>query len=240
MQSETVEPQVAQAEELSAFQRIIGVFTSPGKTFASIDRRPGWILPVVLSTIISVGFIVAVQPVLIQETLSKQEQKMQERGMDSDQIDQILSTTEKAMKYTTPAFALIMPVIIIAIISAVFLFVGNVVLGGSAPYKKVLSVTAHSWLIISLGSLIAIPLILAKETMQVSFSLATLMSESARETFLYQLLAKVDVFAVWTLSVLSIGLALVYKMNTKKMATAVVTTYLLYALVASAFSSAFS
>jgi len=76
--------------------------------------------------------------------------------------------------------------------------------------------------------------------MQVSFSLAALMSDEARKTFLYQLLSKVDIFWIWWLAVYSIGLAVIYKMKTQKMATTVGTVYLIYAVVAAALSGLFS
>lgn len=224
----------------SAIQKIIGVFTSPAKTFASIDAKPTWLVPIMIVAAVSLLFTFVASDVLVNETLTQQEEKMLERGMDGDQIDQTLATTGKVMKYTMPIFAVIMPMIITAIVAGVFLFVGNVVLGGSSSFKKVFSVTVHSWLVFMVGALIMLPIVLAKETMQVSFSLATLMSDESKTSFLYQLLSKVDVFAIWWIAVFSIGMAVIYKMKTQKMAIAVGAVYAIYTVVASALTSMFS
>ncbi|MFQ5824379.1 MAG: YIP1 family protein [bacterium] len=240
MNSETMEKQVEVGQELSGFQKVIGVFTSPGKTFASIDLNPTWLLPILLFAIINLVFIFTVRNILIQETLAQQEERMIERGMESEQIEQALSRTEWGIKYFAPVTGVVFPLIILLIVSGIFLFVGNVILGGSATFKKVFSVSAHAWLIFSLGALVALPIVVAKETMQVTFSLATLMSEESSKTFLYQLLAKIDLFAIWWIAVQSIGLAIIYKMKTQKMTTIVVILYGIYAIVASAIGSVFS
>lgn len=228
-----------QDEHLNAFERMINVFFSPGKAMASVAAKPSWVLPVILVTLISIVFTMSAKQVIIHETLTKQEQKMLERDMDPDQIDEILSRTEGWMNISMPIGALVFPVIMIVIVSAIYLFVGNVILGGSASFKPVFAVTAHAWLIFSVGSLVALPIVLSKETVQVSFSLATLLSEEARETFLYQFLTKIDIFAIWYLGVQSIGLAAVYNMSTKKMATTLAILYLLYAVIASSLAAIF-
>jgi fatty acid desaturase len=66
------------------------------------------------------------------------------------------------------------------------------------------------------------------------------MSDEARKTFLYQLLSKVDIFWIWWLAVYSIGLAVIYKMKTQKMAMAVAAVYLIYAVAAAALTALFS
>ena len=120
------------------------------------------------------------------------------------------------------------------------MFVGNVILGGKTSFKKVLSVTAWSWLIFSLAGLVMLPLVLSQETMQISFSLATFMSEESKNTFLYLFLQKIEVFTIWWIAVYSIGLGVIYKTKTQKMATAVGVVYFIYAVVASALGGMFS
>ena len=128
----------------------------------------------------------------------------------------------------------------LAIVSGVFLFVGNFILDGKTSFKKVLSVTAWSWLIFSLAGLVMLPLVLSQETMQISFSLATFMSEESKNTFLYLFLKKVEIFTIWLIAIYSIGLGVIYKAKTQKMAIAVGVVYLIYAVVGSALGGMFS
>lgn len=227
-------------EELTIVQKVVGVFTSPAKTFASVDLSPTWIVPLVLAIAVSVVFVYVANDIILDETLIQQEEAMVERGMDPEQIDQALAQVEKWTPISVWVFTIIGPPIMLAIVSGVFLFVGNVILGGKTSFKKALSVTAWSWLIFSLAGLVMLPLVLSQETMQISFSLATFMSDESKNTFLYLFLQKIEIFTIWWIAVYSIGLGVIYKMRTQKMATAVGVVYLIYAVVASALGGMFS
>jgi hypothetical protein len=223
-------------EEMSAAGRVINVFVSPRKTFESIDARPAWLLPFFLILLVNVVFILSSQDIIVEQTISTQETEMLARGAEPDEIEQTTGITRKMMQFTV-FFGLGFTTVLLFLVPAVFLFVGNVVLGGSSTYKKVLCVTIHAWLIMSLAALVMLPLVLAKESMLVTFSLAAFLPESSASSFLYQLLSKVEVFTIWFLIVESIGLAVIYKMETKRVATAVFVTYLVYALGASGLSA---
>ncbi len=240
MNSNEMVDQSAVTNELSGLQKVAGVFTSPGNAFASIAQNPTWLLPIIIYIVVNLVFIYFAYDIIIRDTLIQQEETMIERGMESAQIEQALTTTENIMKYTIPIFSVIMPMILILIVSAVFLFVVNVVMGGKASFKSLFSVTSYSFLIVCLSALIMLPLVLAKDTMYVSLSLASMLSEEARNTFMYQLLLKVDIFWIWWIGVYSIGLACIYKMKTQKMATTVAIVYGIYAVIASGLSSLFS
>lgn len=223
-------------DELSIGQKIVGIFTSPGQTFVSIDHKPSWIVPFVITVVIGLVFIFLTTDIIISDTLAQQEEKMIEQGVESAQIDQALGMTEKFMGFLLPAFAIVGPLVFWAVIAGVFMFVGNVILGGTSSFKKVYSVTAWSWLIHVLGSLILLPLVLTKETIMISFSPTAMMSDEGRMTFMYQFLSKFDLFNIWFVAVLAIGLAVIYKMKTQKMATAAFVVFLIWALVSAGWS----
>lgn len=241
MNTESMVERPTVTEDSNVFQNIIGVFTSPAKTFARIDAKPSWILPLIIISVVNLIFIYFAGNVILNETLQQQEQTMMERGTDQETIDQTLEATEKFMAgpfmyVTTLAF----PLIIIVIVAGVFLFVGNVVLGGASTFKKVFSVTCWSWLILTAYGLILLPLIVSQKTMLVNFSLAAFLPDDQRNSFLYQLFTRIDVFYGWWIAVYSIGLAVIYKMKTQKTAIAVTAVYAIYAVVASALSGLFS
>jgi len=236
METSGMEETVQPSDELSVGQKVIGVFTSPGQTFESIDKKPSWIVPFIITVVIGLGFVYLTTDIITSDTLTQQEEEMIEQGMDSAQIEQALGMTEKFMKFFLPAFTIVGPLVFWAIIGGVFMFVGNVILGGSSSFKKVYTVTAWSWLIHVLGSLILLPLVLAKETIMISFSPAAMMSDESRMTFMYQFLSKFDLFNIWFVAVLAIGLAVVYKMKTQKMVTAAFVVFLIWALGSAGWS----
>ena len=218
----------------------MGIFTSPAKTFASIDLSPTWIVPLALVLAVNLVFVYFANNIILDETLVQQEEAMVERGMDPEKIDQAIAQVEKWTPISIWVFTIIGPPIMLAIVSGVFLFVGNVILGGKTSFKKVLSVTAWSWLIFSLAGLVMLPLVLSQETMQISFSLATFMSDESKNTFLYRFLQKIEIFTIWWIAVYSIGLGVIYKMKTQKITRAVGIVYFIYAVVASALGGMFS
>ncbi|MDZ7261257.1 MAG: YIP1 family protein [candidate division KSB1 bacterium] len=218
-------------KELGVFQKIVGVFSSPRQTFESVNRKPDWVVPLVIVLLVSLVISILVTPIAMQEGLEMQREMMKERGMSDEQIDNALAIGQKVGKITGPIMAVIVILVVLLIVAAVLMFGGNVILGGTTNFKKVFSVICYSSLIGSLGGLIKLPLMLSKQSVKVSFSLATFLSEDASKTFLYKLLSKIELFTIWELAVLSIGLAVIYKFTTKKAATLVVSLWIIWVVI---------
>jgi hypothetical protein len=107
-------------------------------------------------------------------------------------------------------------------------------LGGNATFKQVLAVLAHTGVISVLGQLIVIPLNYATGSMTSSTNLGVLLPMLDDRSFLALLLGSVDLFRVWLVIVLSIGLAVIYKRRTGPIATAF---FILYALIAVGYAA---
>ena len=71
-------------------------------------------------------------------------------------------------------------------------------------------------LIALLGNLILSPMILAKQSMMVTFSLGALAASQGPESPLFVLLSKFDLFLIWEIIVLGIGLSILYKVPRNK------------------------
>jgi len=233
-QASSISPQ-----QLNAVQRVFGVFFSPRKTFEDIDRKPDWVVPMVIVVVIAVLFTVIIMPIALPQQMEKQQAKMEERGMSQEEIDRAVEMGEKIGKIVGPIGAAIGSVVFLFAVAGIFMFVGNTILGGKTTFKKLLSVVCYSSLIGSLNSIILLPIILSKKTMEVHFSLAAFMSADASETFLYQLLKKIDLFACWQIVVAGIGVAAVYKFTTKKSITMVASLYIIYMIISLVWTSIF-
>ncbi len=240
METEVVVEQGSQSKELSMLQKVLGVFTSPAEAFAGIVAKPSWLVPILLISAVNLLFVVTAMDVILNETLSTQEQVMLEKGLDQEQVDQAQATTERFIKYFSPLTAVVFPIVIILVIAALFRFVCNMKYAGEATYKQVFSVAAFSWMIYSLGQLLMLPIVLARESLLVTFSAAAVLPDDAKTTFLYQLLAKVDVFGIWWIAVFAIGLAVAYKVDSRKTTITVAIVYVVFALVAASLTTMFS
>ncbi|MCI0493504.1 YIP1 family protein [candidate division KSB1 bacterium] len=226
-------------QKLNAMQRIIGVFFSPRPTFEDIDRKPAWVIPLVIIMAIVIGFTIVTMPITMPDQMEKQREKMLERGMDDDQIDQILTTQEKVGKYIGPVMAAITTAIVLVIFALVVWFIGNIVLGGKTTFKTMFSVYLYSSLIGMLGMLLSLPLIIQKQTANVHFSLALLLPEEQSKTILYNVLKACGVFSIWQYVVLAIGFAVIYKFSMKKAGTTMVVLFLFYVIFSVAMAKIF-
>ncbi|MBN2010826.1 YIP1 family protein [candidate division KSB1 bacterium] len=215
--------------EMSVIQKIINVFVSPKQTFESIDRKPDWVIPFVIILLVAIAFMILTMPVLGPIQMEKQRAKMEERGMSDQQIEQAMSIADKPiMKIIGPVIGTITIIIIFLAISGIVMLVGNMSLGTKASFKKVFSAFTYTSLIGSLNQLLILPIMLNKNSAEVHFSLATFQSVDNADTLMYQFLKKIDLFAIWQIAVLGIGLAIIYRTTTKKSTTMVAGLYVVY------------
>jgi hypothetical protein len=120
-----------------------------------------------------------------------------------------------------------------AIFTGILLFCGNTIMGGDGKFKKVFSVVAWSSLIGLVGNILRTLLTVSKGTSQgVSTSLAVMLPTPAwgQKTFLYRVLERFDLFAIWELIIWIIGLAVIYRFTTKKSATLIIGLWVIYSL----------
>jgi hypothetical protein len=108
-----------------------------------------------------------------------------------------------------------------------------VILGAEATYRQSLAVVAASTVILTLRQLVVLPLDYARESMASATNVAVLLPMLPAGSFLARFLGSIDLFAVWWLLVLAIGLATLYRRRARPIA---VTLFALYGVVALALS----
>jgi hypothetical protein len=140
--------------------------------------------------------------------------------------------TVAAQVIGTPIFFLI--------IVGIFYLLGNIILGGDTTFKKVLSIYCWSGLIMALASIVKTPLIVIKESMNVSLSPAMLLSGEALGTWYYSLLSKLDFFTIWFLIVFAIGFSVIYRFSRAKAFTAIGITWGIWVAISVILRDVFS
>ncbi|MBC8183945.1 YIP1 family protein [candidate division KSB1 bacterium] len=227
------------SKDLSVVQKLVGVFFSPRDSFESIDRKPDWLVPLIVVVLITLIFTMVTLPITMPEQMEKQRVKFEERGMSDDEIDQAMAMGEKIGKISGPIGAVIVVPIMLLIFALIFWFVGNIVLGGQTTFKKMFSVYTYSSLIGMFGLLLRIPLILSKQTADVHFSIASFLPADQSKTFVYNILKGFDIFAIWQYIVLAIGFAVIYKFSMKKSGWTMAVLFLITILISAGFSQMF-
>lgn len=222
--------------------RFIGIVTSPKATFQGVVARPRWFGMLALTTIV-VTLCMALP--LFTETgrqaaLDQQVQQMEAFGFEVG--DEQYAAMERGMRiapYTTGAGVIVMSFIMSIVISGILFAVFNAAMGGDASFKQVLAVVTHASVISAVGQLFTAPLNYARGTMGSATSLAVLLPMLDDSSFVGRLLGMVDLFIIWWVLVLAIGLAVLYRRRTQPIAISLFVVYGLIAVIAAAVMSRF-
>jgi len=219
MNQEMNAPVASSQAQPGLIARMLNVFTNPQRTFQALKVKPDWIIPALIVVVVMglFGYVQTTHQGLVETANEMARQKLEARNMTSEQIDQAMAMSEKFRKFSPLTTAVIPLVLLVFLGSGVWLFVSNTLMGAKASYPQMLAVTSYTLLISALGTLIKLPVMMANNNLFVHFSLATFMPDSARETFIYKfLMSATDLFSIWAMAVLSIGIAVICQLKVNK------------------------
>jgi hypothetical protein len=217
--------------------RFIGIITSPRDTFASVAASPKWLGMLVLTT--AIVMVCTVLPMTTEggreALLETQVRQMESFGVQvNDQMYQQMRSRIGIAPYTTAGGVLVMSPIITAIMAGLLFAVFNAAMGGTATFKQVYSVVVHAGVISALGQLFTGPLNYFRGTMASATNLGVLLPMLPEGSFLARLAGMIDLFVVWWVFVLAIGLGVLYRRRTQPIAISLFGVYAVIALVAAA------
>jgi hypothetical protein len=218
------------AAERSVLSNLIGVFTSPRETFEALREKPSWLIPFLLICVVSFGSFYLTRDILVETQI---ERIRNNPAIPDEQQELIIERIEGSVGSSVRQLVII-PIsiaVMLLIVSAVLTFGASVMLGGTAKFKQVFSLYTWSSLIGVLAAIIKTPLILATGSMAVATSLAVFMPPDSYTTFLYNFLAKFDVFSIWQVIVVSIGISVVYRFTMRRSLILVGSLWLVYVLI---------
>jgi hypothetical protein len=199
----------------------MGVFFSPKSTFQDIVRKPSWMLPILLTTILSILVSVAInQRINWREFMSQQIEKSPRAAqMSAEQKQQQI---EGGAKFTPPftyVIGVLGPIVITLIITLVMWGAYSLLGGASTNFTTAFSITAHAFLTGLVSSPLFILILYLKPygtadlDNPVAANLAAFLPDESAK-WLVALCKSIDLFTFWTLILLAIGFAAV---NPKKL-----------------------
>src|SRR5712671_3837507 len=214
-------PEAQSQPAISPVGRLVGVFFSPKTTFEDIVRKPGWVLPVVLLTLFSIGVSFAInQRINWREFMAQQiEKSPQAANMSAEQKEQRIEGGAKFSAPFTYAIGLLGPIIGILVVALVMWGAYNLLGGANTNFGTSFAITARAFLTGLLSSILFILVLYLKPygtvdlENPVATNLAAILPDDAAK-WLVALLKSFDVFTFWTLILLAIGFAAV---NPKKL-----------------------
>ncbi len=195
----------------SGFKGLGEVIYSPVAYFKKVKESPTILVPYIALGIVSLVVLLLLTNLIAD--MQMQNQQVQEQMANSK------LTPEQMKGYMKPfIIGLGLPVLLLGplVIAGLAMFWGNFVFGGRARFSQILSVACWGEYLFALGGLLVAPLMLAKGSMLVSFSLAPLVANLGPENFWFVLLSKISVFHIWELIVIGLGLSIVYEFPRNK------------------------
>ena len=199
-------------EQVNSFSRVFGAIFSPKETFASIGRRPTWIVPVLLICVLSLVVVALFghrggwRPFFEKQL----ESNSRVQDMPADQRAEVLDRVVAFYPKVIYSIAVISPFVVVLILGAVFLGVFNGLAGADLKFKTSLAVAAYALSPGIIRGLLAIVIILAKDPATVDLqnivasNAAILLSDHAAK-WLVALMRSIDLFAFWQMILMAIG-----------------------------------
>lgn len=228
----------------SAIERMIGVLFSPGETFADIARKPTFLLPLLLFTVVGYACTFMILPrmdwdsVMAQQAEQMKKQRPNMSEADLEQAGKMGKAIGRVTAYIAPLLSLVWYLVV-----ALILFGAVRVMGGEGTFKQAFSATLYAWMPLFLFSIILTVVVVARGTIDPMTMATAVKSNPAflvdmkEQPVLFALLSSLDVFTIWTIVLLIFGFSALSKLSWSKTAAIVVTLWLVMILVKSGFAA---
>jgi Yip1 domain len=224
----------------NVFARFLGIITEPKNTFERVVASPKWLGMLVLTTVI-VAFFTALPMTTEagrQATVDQQVASMKSFGIDvSDELYDRLEQGAGRAPYTTAFFIVIVSPIMALIISGLLFAVFNAALGGEASFKQLYAVIVHAGAISALSAVFSGVINYFRGAVGSVANLGALLPMLPEHSFIANLFSTIDIFLVWWVIVLAIGLAVLYRRRTQPIAVGLFAVYAVVALAITAFKT---
>ena len=224
------------------FARFIGIITSPKATFEAVVRNPKWVGMLALVCLITVAnqFAMTASERTRAAALEFSVKKMEQMGVtvtdDMYKKMQDQQTSPMARAFSAVGVFVFFPLFLMFLPAAVLYAVFNAIMGGTAPFSQIVAVVVHSWVVLTVAGILVTGLNLARGTMETSVvNLGVLLPMLTEGSFAANLAASIDLFRVWFVIVLAIGLGVLYKRKTSNVAIGLFSVYAFFAVCSSYF-----
>ncbi len=220
--------------------RLWGILTSPRETFADVVAHPRWFGMLALVLLVTIGCMAG----FLSTEVGKQAWLDQAvRGAESfggTVTDAQYAQFEKMADYAAPLAAvqigLISPIITL-ILAGILFAVFNAALGGDSSFKQVFAVVVHAGAVTVVQQLFVTPLNFVRESMSSATNLSVFLPMLDESSFVTKFLGTIDLFLIWWVIVLSIGLAVLYRRKTGPIAIGLFVVYGIIAIIIAAVTS---
>jgi Yip1-like protein len=251
-------PSAEEPAQIGPLGRLTGTLISPGETFKDVNRKPTWVVPVIIGMITVLGstlfFNWRVHPDwdTIMRTQIKKGMERSGRELSEEQIQQQVTIAKKIQSFS-PIIAVVFTPVFYVVLAGIFAL-GLLLIQAQTTFKKILSVVCWSNAAVGLiGVLVVIASLLIRDEESlrsidpsqpagiVPTNLGAFLPSDVSAP-LKSIAASVDIFTIWLLILLTIGFAAIAggrKITTSKTGRVVFGLWIIWVLVKAGFSAVF-
>jgi hypothetical protein len=225
---------------MSTPARLAGIIFAPRTAYAEVARRPRWFVPLLLVCVIVAGVNFAFLSTRVGQTayFNQSMDVLQSFGVTvTDAMYDRMEAQLQYAPYTTAAAQAVTFPIFSVILSGIFFAVFVAVLGAEGTFAQVFAVVVHSEMIVVVQQLFIVPLNYARHAMNSPTTLAAFVPMFDEHSYLVRLLGGLDLFAIWSMVNLSIGLGVLFKRRTGPIATTILVIYAVIVAIVAAIRS---
>lgn len=204
---------------LSEPARILNVFVAPSKTFLDIRHNASWWVPLLLVSIVTIAFFVAIDQKIGFEEVARHTMESNSRfqQMPADQQQRVMTFAAASLKYggyASPIFILFYAMVIAGVLWLTF----NFGMDAQILFSRAVAIVLYGWLPSIVGSLLAILTLMLgnpegfRMDNPVGTNPAYFLDYATTSRFLYVFLSSFDVISLWVVALIGIGFAV----NAKK------------------------
>jgi|ERR1017187_1851425 hypothetical protein len=229
--------------------RAIGIITSPRATYEKVVRKPKVIGILALVALIMGGSQAAfmLTPQGQGAWLDKQAEQsektnkifgIQPTAEQTAQQEQVMKKMAPYVGYGALLGMFVFLPIFMLIMSGIYWAIFNAALGGTASFRQVMSVLAHSAVISSLGAVFGMIMAFALGTItNFPANVGLLLPFLNEGGFAANLVGVVDLFIVWSVIVTAIGFGVLYRRSSRNIAITLLCIGGLFAVIFASLAS---
>lgn len=215
-------------------RRFVALFTSPKALFEHLEHRPTWFAPLLVSLgLVAVYSLILWNPVILPEMLAR----FEEQDTPASAVDTMTRIGLPISLIGALVFGSGFTFLIALIVQAI----GGFMLGGKLSYKQALSIVCHTSLISVPALAVMIPLALVARTSQVSVGPGMLFpmanAEGFGAKFLSNFMGAIDVFKIWQVALVAMGISVIGRVPRGKALTAIAIAYVLASILGAAMAA---
>lgn len=227
---------------MSILSNIINTYLAPSKVFEAVkdfDFKKA-LIPLLILAVLGVISFWAIQDLATEVGYDAAVERIENSSrIADDQKEEFIARMDEPnavvqiVGWFSAAFGGPITVFLMALIA---LLIGNTFMGGSAKYGQLLNITAWASMVNILEAIVKIPLMLKKWTLEVYTGLGVL-GIGEEGSFINSLFAGIDIFAIWRIVLIGIGMGIIYNKKTRPYIVAMLIAWFVLRLIGAGFSS---